>query len=50
MPVPERPFYIYSAVSVKGFRKWLIFYRPTSANIEVVRILSSYRDWETIFR
>jgi toxin ParE1/3/4 len=36
--------------SVKGFRKYLIFYIPRSDGIEVVRVLHGARDLETIFR
>lgn len=30
---------------VPGFRSYLIFYRPLSAGVEVVRILHGARDW-----
>lgn len=35
--------------SVRGFRKYLVFYIPHSAGIEVVRVLHGARDLEAIF-
>jgi len=34
---------------VPGFRKYLIFYRPTNNGIEVIRVLHGMRDYPTIF-
>jgi toxin ParE1/3/4 len=31
------------------FRRWLIFYRPSEAGIEVVRVIHSARDWSRLF-
>jgi len=36
--------------SVRGFRKYLVFYIPRSDGIEVVRVLHGARDLETLFR
>jgi toxin ParE1/3/4 len=36
--------------SVKGFRKYLIFYLPRSDGIEIVRVLHGARDLDAIFR
>jgi len=33
----------------KEFRRWLIFYRTAATGIEVVRVLSSRRDWARLF-
>ncbi len=33
---------------IKGFEKWLIFYRPIEAGIEVVRVLHGAQDVESI--
>jgi hypothetical protein len=34
---------------VQGFRRHLVFYRPTSEGIEVIRVLHSSQDIENIF-
>ena len=34
---------------VKGFRKYLIFYRPLDDGIEIIRVLHSARDIAAIF-
>jgi len=36
--------------SVRGFRKYLVFYIPRSDGIEVVRVLHGARDLEVLFR
>jgi toxin ParE1/3/4 len=36
--------------SVKGFRRYLIFYIPRSDGIEIVRVLHGARDLDAIFR
>jgi toxin ParE1/3/4 len=36
--------------SVRGFRKYLVFYIPRSDGIEVVRVLHGARDLEALFR
>lgn len=33
------------AWSVDGFRSWLIFFRPTEAGLEFIRLLHGRRDW-----
>ena len=40
------------ALGLRSFpvKRYVIFYRPTSQGIEVVRVLSAYRDAEAIFR
>jgi toxin ParE1/3/4 len=35
---------------VKGFRNYLIFYRPEDYGIDVLRVLHAARDWEGILR
>ena len=37
-------------VRVPGFKKYMLFYRLTSTQIEVVRIVHGARDMESIFR
>jgi toxin ParE1/3/4 len=34
---------------VKGFKRYLIFYRSESNGINVVRILHGARDWQSLF-
>lgn len=34
---------------IKGFERYLVFYRPTEAGIRVVRVLHAARDWEVLF-
>jgi toxin ParE1/3/4 len=36
--------------SVRGFRNYLVFYRPTKTGIEVVRVLHGARDIDAILR
>jgi len=36
--------------SVRGFRKYLVFYIPRTDGIEVVRVLHGARDLEALFR
>jgi toxin ParE1/3/4 len=36
--------------SVRGFRRYLVFYLPRSDGIEVVRVLHGARDLEALFR
>ena len=33
---------------VKGFEKYLVFYRPAIEGIEVIRVLHAVRDWAAI--
>jgi len=35
--------------AIKGFRKYLIFYRPTGSGIEIVRVIHGARDLAAIF-
>lgn len=35
---------------VKGFERYLVFYRPLSDSIEVLRVLHGARDIESLFR
>jgi toxin ParE1/3/4 len=35
---------------VRGFTKYWIFYRPTSGGIEIVRVLHSARDLDSLLR
>jgi toxin ParE1/3/4 len=34
---------------VKGFKKYIIFYRPVSDGVEIVRVIHAARDFEAIF-
>ena len=34
---------------VNAFTRWLIFYRPSSEGIEVLRVIHSSRDWRRLF-
>ena len=35
--------------AIKGFRKYLVFYRPTASGIEIVRVIHGARDLAAIF-
>ncbi len=35
--------------SIKGFRKYLIFYRPVPGGVNVIRVLHGAQDIETLF-
>ena len=35
--------------AIKGFRKYLVFYRPTTSGIEIVRVIHGARDLAAIF-
>ena len=35
--------------SIKGFENYVIFYRPTGAGIDVVRVIHAARDIEALF-
>ncbi len=34
--------------AIKGFRKYLIFYRPTTSGVEILRVIHGARDIEAI--
>lgn len=40
------------AIGLRSFpvEDYLIFYRPIDAGVEVVRVVSGYRDLETVFK
>jgi toxin ParE1/3/4 len=38
------------SLSVPGFRKYLIFYRDTGSQVEIIRILHGARDLESLFQ
>lgn len=33
---------------IKGFKKYLVFYRPTDSGVEILRVIHGARDFETI--
>ncbi len=35
--------------AIKGFRKYLVFYRPTASGIEILRVIHGARDLAAIF-
>ena len=34
--------------AIKGFRKYLVFYRPTESGVEILRVIHGARDLEAI--
>jgi toxin ParE1/3/4 len=34
--------------AIKGFKKYLVFYRPTDLDVEIIRVIHSARDIEAI--
>lgn len=35
--------------AIKGFRKYLVFYRPIESGVEILRVIYAMRDIEAIF-
>ncbi len=55
MPGMGKPCQFYSTSlagvrqqAIKGFRKYLVFYRPTESGVEILRVIHGARDLEAI--